>query len=111
TLTREAVVRYALQISDALAHAHSRGVIHRDLKAANVMITADGQAKVLDFGLAERLPGREFPDITRSTELLPAIGSVSGTLSYMAPELLQGNPADVRSDIWALGVMLYEAMT
>jgi Tfp pilus assembly protein PilF len=106
----ETVLRYGVQIADGLAHAHERGVIHRDLKSANVIITPEGRPKVLDFGLAKRMPGG--PEAaTRTDEPLSAKGAVAGTLSYMAPEVLQGEPADARSDVWALGVMLYEAVT
>jgi serine/threonine-protein kinase len=102
-------LRYGIQIADALAHAHQRRVVHRDLKSANVMITREGRAKVLDFGLAKQLFGEELTEAT--TQLgatLTVPGSVVGTLAYMAPEQLRGQPADSRSDVWALGVVLYE---
>jgi Tol biopolymer transport system component len=106
----EAVVRYGIQIADALAHAHRRGVIHRDLKTANVVISTEGRAKVLDFGLARRAP----PDIgitaTRSGNASVTAG-LAGTLAYMAPEILLGQIADERGDIWALGVLLWETAT
>jgi serine/threonine protein kinase len=106
----ETAIRYAVQIADALAHAHERGVVHRDLKGANVIVTPEGRAKVLDFGLAKRaIQGPEEP--TRTLEPITEAGSVAGTLCYMAPEVLHGEPADARSDLWALGVMLYEAVT
>ena len=104
----ETLLRYAAQISAALAHAHERRIVHRDLKSANVIITPDGQAKVLDFGLAQRLPEEDLTEVTRSTGTLNETGALTGTLPYMAPEVLSGQPADTRSDIWALGVMLYE---
>jgi len=100
----ETAIRYGAQIADALAHAHERGVVHRDLKSANVVVTPEGRPKVLDFGLAKRA-------VEASAETLTAAGTVVGTLSYMAPEVLRGEPADARSDLWALGVMLYQAMT
>jgi len=102
-----AVVRYGIQIADALAHAHKRGVIHRDLKTANVVINPDGRAKVLDFGLARRVPSELATTVTRSSDSQPA-QAIAGTLAYLAPEVLVGNGADERSDIWALGVLLYE---
>ena len=105
----EQVLRYGLQLADAVAHAHERGIIHRDLKSANVIITPEGRAKVLDFGLAKRLSGEEVAEATTQTmDSLTGPGAVVGTLAYMAPEQLRGQPADARSDVWALGVVLYE---
>ena len=104
----EKVQRYGLQLADALAHAHERGIIHRDFKSANVMVT-NGRAKVLDFGLAKRQRAEDVAEtLTRGTETVTAPGMVAGTLAYMAPEQLRGRPADARSDIWSLGVVLYE---
>ncbi len=107
----ENLLRYGTQIADALAHAHERGIIHRDLKSSNVVITADGRAKVLDFGLAKRLPEAELEEVTRSKASLTEAGAVVGTLSYMSPEVLCARTADARTDIWALGVVLYEMAT
>ncbi len=104
----ETVLRYAIQIADAVAHAHDHGIVHRDLKSANVMITPEGRAKVLDFGLALRQRGEEFAEVTRSQVSLGESGTVSGTLHSIAPEVLRGDPSDPRSDVWALGVLLYE---
>jgi serine/threonine-protein kinase len=105
----EQVLRYGQQMADALAHAHGRGVVHRDFKSANVVVTPDGQVKVLDFGLAKRLTGEELTDATTvSRHSLTAPGVVAGTLAYMAPEQFRGQTADARSDIWALGIVLYE---
>jgi serine/threonine-protein kinase len=95
------------QIADALAHAHERRVIHGDLKSANVMVRDDGCPKVLDFGIARRMRS-EAHDTLSST--MPG-DIVAGTPAYMAPEVLSGGPPDVRSDIWALGVLLYEMAT
>jgi serine/threonine protein kinase/Tol biopolymer transport system component len=95
----------ALQVAEALEEAHDQGVIHRDLKPANVMITPKGQAKVLDFGLASLAsPG----DVTQTAI---ETGVVIGTPLYMAPEQALGQRADVRSDLWSLGVTYYEALT
>ncbi len=106
-LAPESVVRYGIQIANALGRAHDRGIIHRDLKAANIVITSEGLVKVLDFGLAKRVGGG--PDAaTRTFATLQDASSVSGTLPYIAPEILRGGAADYCSDLWALGVVLYE---
>jgi eukaryotic-like serine/threonine-protein kinase len=103
------VVAYGQQMAGALAHAHAKGVVHRDFKSANVVVTPEGEVKALDFGLAKRLASDELADgTTRSRQSLTEAGVVAGTLAYMAPEQLRGRPADARSDIWALGVVLYE---
>ena len=107
-LSADQFLRFGSQIADALAHAHAHGVVHRDLKSANVVITPDGRVKVLDFGLAKRLEEHELDEVTRSRLSMTAPGVVVGTPAYMAPEQLRGDPADARSDIWALGVVLYE---
>ena len=107
----ETVFRLGTQIADALAHAHGRGILHRDLKAANVVVTPEGRAKVLDFGLAERYSAENLKELSESQASVTAEGFLAGTLSCMAPELLRGTPADGRSDIWALGVLLYEMST
>jgi len=108
-LAPEQVLRYGEQVAEALEHAHSRGVVHRDLKCANVVITPEGRAKVLDFGLAGRLRGEVHGEAsTQSMESAELSGKIAGTLPYMAPEQLRGQPADSRSDLWALGIMLYE---
>jgi TolB-like protein/tRNA A-37 threonylcarbamoyl transferase component Bud32/Flp pilus assembly protein TadD len=105
----ETVLRFGSQIADALAHAHERRIVHRDLKSANVVITPEGRAKVLDFGLAKRISGEELAEATtQSLASLTQAGALIGTVPYMAPEQLRGQPADARSDVWALGVMLYE---
>src|SRR5215471_15728398 len=110
-LTTETVTRYGVQIADALAHAHERQIVHRDLKSANVVITHDGRVKVLDFGLARRLEKATVDAITRSLRPVESERSIVGTLPYMAPEVLTGEIGSYQSDIWALGVLLYEAVT
>jgi serine/threonine-protein kinase len=100
------VCRYGAQIARALAFAHERGVVHRDLKSANVMITPEGRAMVLDFGLAKRF--RDAGKEDRRDPGLTATGMILGTPNYLPPEILMGGSADGRSDIWALGVLLYE---
>jgi serine/threonine-protein kinase len=108
-LTPEKALSYGEQVAEALEHAHSREVVHRDLKCANVVITPEGRAKVLDFGLAGRIRDDDFVEATtQSLESAELSGKIAGTLPYMAPEQLRGQPADSRSDLWALGIMLYE---
>lgn len=111
-LPADSVLLYGGQIADALAHAHEHHVVHRDLKCANIVITTEGLVKVLDFGLAKRLTGEELNQATTQSLLsITEKGTVMGTLAYMAPEQLRGETADARSDIWALGVVLYEMAT
>lgn len=106
----EAVIGYAVQIAGALGHAHARGIVHRDLKSANVMVTPDGRVKVLDFGLARRLDdAASGAGAEASSWTMP--GVIAGTLGYMAPEILRGQRADARSDVWAMGIVLYEMLT
>jgi serine/threonine-protein kinase len=100
---------YALQIADALDHAHRHGIIHRDLKSSNVVIDENGRPTVLDFGLARRLPSAGGDRSLEST--ITSLGALAGTLSHMAPEVLRGQTADARGDVWALGVVLYELVT
>ncbi len=107
-LPPESVIRYGTQIADALAHAHERGIVHRDLKSQNVVVTPEGRAKVLDFGLAARMPQADAEAVTKTQDAIPHAGMLVGTLAYMAPEVLRGEAATARSDIWALGVVLYE---
>jgi serine/threonine protein kinase len=105
------VLRYGVQIASALARAHDRGIVHRDLKTANIVVAADGLAKVLDFGLAKQVGSGIFEGPTRSFATLQDASSVSGTLPYLAPEILRGDAADYRCDLWALGVVLYESLS
>ena len=107
-LPGDTVIRYGEQIADAIAHAHERGVIHRDLKTPNVIVMPGGRLKVLDFGLAKHMTPGEISLKTQSISTLTSEGAIVGTMHYMAPEIFRGDPADTRSDIWALGVMLYE---
>ncbi|MGA2589862.1 MAG: protein kinase [Bryobacteraceae bacterium] len=105
----ESVLRYGVQIAAALAHSHSRSIVHRDLKCANVAVTPEGLVKVLDFGLAKRLFKEAPAEVTLSMRPLDSDSRIVGTLPYMAPEVLRGEQGDFRSDLWALGVVLYEA--
>jgi Tol biopolymer transport system component/predicted Ser/Thr protein kinase len=107
----EEVLRYGVQIADALEKAHKQGIVHRDLKPGNVMLTTDG-TKLLDFGLARADAGSEddgsltvSPTVSKP---LTAAGTIIGTYQYMAPEQLEGKTADARTDIFALGAVLYE---
>jgi eukaryotic-like serine/threonine-protein kinase len=104
-LDLESLLSMSLQVSNALAAAHTQGIIHRDIKSSNIMITPGGQAKVLDFGLARPLE-REDDD----SELTHA-GAVMGTPTYMSPEQARGERTDHRSDIFSLGVVMYEMAT
>jgi serine/threonine-protein kinase len=99
-------LRIGFQVADALEHAHRHDIIHRDLKSSNVVVNDAGEAIVLDFGLAKRL-NHTGSDLSRDYSLT-ATGVLAGTLSHMAPEVLVGGDADARSDVWALGVLLYE---
>jgi serine/threonine-protein kinase len=107
-LSLEQIERYGLQLADALAHAHGRGVIHRDLKAANIIVTPNGRVKVLDFGISRRLEPGGGDETTVIDQSWAAQHTFTGTLPYTAPEVFKGQEADVRSDIWSLGVVLYE---
>jgi serine/threonine protein kinase/tetratricopeptide (TPR) repeat protein len=108
-LPADRVIRYATQLADALAHAHQRGIVHRDLKAANIVITPDGRAKILDFGLAKQL--REHAESGTTVASLTGSGTIAGTTAYMAPEVLRGADVDTRSDIWSLGIVIFEMTT
>jgi serine/threonine protein kinase len=109
----EAVVALAEQIADALEAAHAKGITHRDIKSGNVMVIARDHVKVLDFGLAKYAATRVVANIeeTQTLDSLTAAGTLLGTPHYLAPELLQGKQADARSDLWALGVVLYEMLS
>lgn len=110
-LTPEEVIDVGSQIAEALAEAHERGVIHRDIKPQNVIITPRGQAKVLDFGLARISQIAEVDAEAKTDTQLTGEGYIIGTVAYMSPEQLKAMPIDARSDLFSLGATLYECAT
>ena len=104
-------IDYAVQISHGLAAAHDRGIVHRDLKPENLFLTKDGRVKILDFGLARLSPTKDSSGLDATQPLGTEPGMVMGTAGYMSPEQVRGKTADHRSDIFALGTVLYEMVT
>src|SRR5688572_16921524 len=112
-LPLDRLLKIAVPLADAVSAAHARGITHRDLKPANVMVTVEGSVKVLDFGLAKQHDTVERADRmeTRAADIITGQGRILGTVAYMAPEQAEGKQTDARSDIFSLGVVLYEMAT
>lgn len=114
TLPLREAIRVTLEIAEALENAHKAGIVHRDLKPANIMITSQGHTKVMDFGLAKRvLPGGGTAELSRTLTQasLTERGAIAGTIGYMSPEQARGENVDARSDIFSLGIILYEILS
>ena len=116
--TTDEILDASAQLADALAAAHSHGIVHRDLKPENIMSVPDdyspGRVKILDFGLAKHLhapPSFEEENAAETVSIATSQGLLVGTVNYMAPEQLEGQPVDARTDIYALGLVLYEMAT
>lgn len=99
-----------IQVADALTEAHARNIVHRDIKPANIIVSANNQVKVLDFGLAKRLVFDSGDSESSFKTILSQPGMIMGTVSYMSPEQIRGLEIDTRSDIWSLGIVLYEML-
>jgi eukaryotic-like serine/threonine-protein kinase len=105
------VFQYAIQIAEAIAHTHAAGILHRDFKSSNIMVTPAGQIKVIDFGLAKVLEEGKAKQEENSHSSAQEIGWLIGTLPYMAPEILHGEAPTTQAGVWSLGVVLFEMLT
>src|SRR6266852_7410929 len=110
-LELDSALRIAIQVTDALSAAHARGIIHRDIKSGNVMVTDSGQVKILDFGLAKLLDESEAASSGIHQTELTEVGVPYGTATYAAPEQARGDRVDSRADVFSTGVLLYEMLT
>ena len=107
----EQVLDTSIQVADALAASHAKGIVHRDIKPANIFLTPNGQAKVLDFGLAKLLHNVGTDDDAGADNSLTAVGVIPGTAVYMSPEQARSEEIDFRSDLFSFGVVMYEMST
>ena len=102
---------YAVEIADALAAAHSAGIVHRDIKPGNILVTLGGRVKVLDFGLAKLVERAGSEDMTVTAEGATRAGVIVGTVAYASPEQIEAKPVDARSDVFSFGAVFYEMLT